>query len=78
MEKIINVIKYVWLGISLFALVTGIYYTAKGEWKDGLFFFVIVAVAMVMFRINLRPFPGKIKLGSTFILPQRAKIPRIP
>ncbi len=53
MERIITIIKYVWLGIAIFALVTGIYYTAKGEWKDGLFFFVIVAAGMVMFRINL-------------------------
>jgi hypothetical protein len=53
MEKFISIIKYVWLGIALFALATGIYYTAIGQWKDGVFFFVIVIAGAVMFRINL-------------------------
>lgn len=45
--------KYIWLGIALFALCTGVYYAVLGQWKDALFFFVIVLIGMLMFKVNL-------------------------
>ncbi len=52
MKKFIFVLQYLWLGVAIFALVTGVVYIVKGQAKDALAFFVITGIGGFLFKIN--------------------------
>ena len=54
MDKMIKALQFIWLAIALVALFLGAYYVAKGNFKDGIFFFIITFAGGLMYAINKR------------------------
>jgi len=50
--KMLKLLKYFWLTISICGIVLALFFTYKQEWKDAAYFFILTIAGLIFFNVR--------------------------